>query len=543
MKKLLLTAMLALYMLSVQAELQFFRATWKDDPATSFVVGWTGDEATLHYGKVDNGTNFAAYPLQAGTTRSVDHRGLANKFVELTGLEPKTTYYFVLRTSSGELSPRMLFTTMSDNPNDCISFVSGGDTRDYIFWPDANPPAGISSWRDVRQMGFRLLAKVRPSFIAFSGDFVGGSYQQGVKSIRKQWEEWLEDWQVTIQPDGRLLPIIPSLGNHEEYDTKSLYDMFNIPSDANYFSLTFGGNLMKIYSLSSALAANAQSNQQQATWLENSLKIDTLPGPGKIRWKFGQYHKPMYAQGHTYAGEPVQINTWAKAFEQYGVRIGMEGHTHIYKVTWPCVPFGNSANQFFKKDDKFGTVYIGEGNMGAPLRVKRQPTAFTRELADNFSTFFFIVVNQDSVTIRTVIFENENLVGQTMSNEQCMDLPTGVTLYDASKGAQNGSEVVVYPFGQDRVEVPVSVRDIVVDYAEIYPNPVDKNLTINFGDKVPAKVTIEIFDAIGRLQQSEVLDNSRNKLKEYDMSKYLPGAYYVVVRSENAAQTVKVIKQ
>ena len=543
MKRILFTCVILLFTLSAFSQMQFFRATWKDDPATSFVVGWTGDEAVIHYGKTDQGTNFAAYPFSQGVSRAVTHRGLENKFIELTGLEPKTTYYFVLRNSSGVLSRRMLFTTMSDNPNDCISFVSGGDTRDYIFFPDSPPPAGISSWRDVRQMGFRMLAKVRPSFIAFSGDFIGGSYQQGIKSIRRQWEEWLEDWQLTLQPDGRLLPIIPALGNHEEYDTKSIYDMFNIPSEANYFSLTFGGNLMKIYSLSSALASNQASNQQQATWLENSLRNDTMPGPGKIRWKMGQYHKPMYAQGHTYAAEPVQINTWAKAFETYGVRLGMEGHTHIYKVTWPCVPFGNSANQFFKKDDKFGTVYIGEGNMGAPLRVKRQPTAYTRELADNFSTFFYLVVNQDSITIRTVIFENENLVDQNLSNEQCGDLPGGVTLFDESKGAQNGSLVVVYPFGQDRVEVPVGVRDYDVNYAEIYPNPVDRYLTLQFGDNAPGKVTIELYDAVGRLQQSQVMENTRHRKIEFDMGSFIPGAYYVVIKSETAAQTVKVIKQ
>lgn len=134
MKRILFTCVILLFTLSAFSQMQFFRATWKDDPATSFVVGWTGDEAVIHYGKTDQGTNFAAYPFSQGVSRAVTHRGLENKFIELTGLEPKTTYYFVLRNSSGVLSRRMLFTTMSDNPNDCISFVSGGDTRDYIFF-------------------------------------------------------------------------------------------------------------------------------------------------------------------------------------------------------------------------------------------------------------------------------------------------------------------------------------------------------------------------------------------------------------------------
>jgi acid phosphatase type 7 len=528
----------------VFAEIGFYRATWKDDPSTSLVIGWTGDEATFHFGTTDEGTNYAAYPNSIPTTRAVVHRNLNNKFVELTGLQPKTTYYGVLRTGDGELSRRLKFTTMSDNPDDCISFVSGGDTRDYIFFPDATPPPGINSWRDVRQEGFRLLSKVRPDFIAFSGDFIGGQYQQGVKTVRKQWEEWLEDWQATLEPDGRLLPIIPSLGNHEEYDTEALYEMFNIASSTNYFSLTFGGNLLKIYTLSSALTENSASHTAQNNWLENSLANDTLHGSGQIIWKAAQYHKPMYAFGGTYTNESHQISGWASRFQTFGVRIGMEGHSHSYKVTWPAVPFGNNVNRFFQRDDFFGTVYLGEGNMGAPMRQPKSVLpAYSREASGAFSSFFFLVVNKDSITVRTVIIENEITVAQLTDDEQCSDLPAGVSLYDASRGAVNG-DVVVYPFGQDRVTIPTGIKgNDLVEYATVYPNPVSDLLYLQFNSSVQGHLTLEIYNALGQLKDKKELRNVRSDLKEVNMKGYTPGAYYILLKSKDAAQTVKVIKQ
>ena len=155
-----------------------------------------------------------------------------------------TVYYFVIHDISGATSQRFKFHTLSITPNTPVSFISGGDSRDgfsllgvYI----ENCPSG--DCRQKRKDGNAIVAKIRPDFIAFNGDFV---QNQITSDISQEWNNWLDDWQLTISSDGKMYPLVLTQGNHE--DNSDMYNLFDIPMD-EYYTLDIHNGLIRFYSL------------------------------------------------------------------------------------------------------------------------------------------------------------------------------------------------------------------------------------------------------------------------------------------------------
>lgn len=520
-------------------DLKYFRASYNDDPATSITIGWTGIDATMYYGTTDFGTNYTQYPSNKTVTKtnSINYPGqttagsFVNKFIDLKNLSPKTTYYFVLKDANGKLSLRYSFRTMSNNPNDPISFISGGDTRDGLTGETCN-------CRGERQKSFTLLGKLCIDFITFSGDFVGGSYEKllGIKENRTQWEEWFTDWQLTLDPStNRLIPIIPTLGNHETNAADDL-KLFNVPTTANYFSFTFGGNLLHLVSLNSELP----NDNTQKTWFTNDLINNQ-----NIIWKGVTYHKPMVPQGY-YSPEPSLLANWAPLFSQYGVRLAMEGHTHIYKITFPAKYTGLSSSNYFVRNDSIGTAFIGEGNMGAPYRANLYSKfAFTREVGKNFTSFFHVRVSKDTMKITTVLVNANNAsLSYPSCSGQGQELATNVDVYDAPDGATNPATELIPPFGHsdfNTVTTGVKYNTKQLDVAKLYPNPADDEITLQIKKRLK-DAQIDMYDAMGKhiqsLYQIEDIDDI-----SVDLSYVPSGTYYVYIKTNEGSQTLKFLKK
>ena len=135
-----------------------------------------------------------SYAKRALPVRVLEYRGMNNHFARLEGLEPDAAYYFVICDSEG-VGRRLWFKTAPSKPQP-FTFISGGDSR-------SNPEA--------RREGNKLVAKLRPLFVLFGGDYSGSG-------TADQWKEWFADWQLTISEDGRIYPILATHGNHENAD-------------------------------------------------------------------------------------------------------------------------------------------------------------------------------------------------------------------------------------------------------------------------------------------------------------------------------------
>ena len=114
----------------MQAESRRFRCMWRDDPATTMVIGWeqvSGENPTLHYDVIDFGAQAVAYRNKKRPDRIIFSKGMHNHFVRLSGLSPNTVYYFVIKDSK-DVSQRMSFKTAPGNPNTRLSIIAGGDS-------------------------------------------------------------------------------------------------------------------------------------------------------------------------------------------------------------------------------------------------------------------------------------------------------------------------------------------------------------------------------------------------------------------------------
>ncbi len=375
----------------------------RNNPSNSMVIGWnqiSGNSPTVYYGMEDFGTDFEKYPNHQLPDRIIEFRGMNNHFVRLKNLVPNTAYYFIIKDSEGS-SKRFWFKTAPGN-NQQLSIISGGDSRNH---------------RMARQNANKLVAKLKPHVVLFGGDMTLGD-------TNKQWQEWMNDWQLTIASDNRLFPVIAARGNHEKED-KSIYNLFDTPSERNYYSVPVGNDFLRIYTLNTEIAIEGG----QTNWLKNDLKATK-----NTIWKIVQYHKPM--RPHTSGkreGNPQYI-AWASLFYKNNVHLVVECDAHTVKTTWPVKPSTKEgSDEGFIRDDINGTVYVGEGCWGAPLRKNDDNKTWTRN-SGMFNQFKWIFVSNDKIVCRTVRTDNAEEVAE-LSNENVFELPNNIDIWNPTNGA------------------------------------------------------------------------------------------------------------
>jgi acid phosphatase type 7 len=197
-----------------------------------------------------------------------------------------------------------------------------------------------------------------------------------------RWYEFFDAYMNTlISDDGRAIPILVTLGNHEtvsgywlrderfpdhleEYrqddETRSIlapyfFKFFAMPGQPGYNVLDFGDYMSFI--LLDSDHANPVAGEQ-TEWLESTL----IEREG-IPHIFPIYHVTAYPSHRDFdhhRGIPGRIReNWVPLFEKYGVRIAFEKHDHTYKRTYPI-----RNNRI----DPAGITYIGDGAWGVSTR-------------------------------------------------------------------------------------------------------------------------------------------------------------------------------
>ncbi|WP_075343946.1 purple acid phosphatase family protein [Tenacibaculum agarivorans] len=401
MKKFYFLLLACIGILNVSANTDKYRLTLRDDPATTIVIGWnqiSGSNPRVYYGTTDYGTNYNNYAFSMAPTKAVSYKGMNNHFARLTGLQPNTAYYFVIRDSQGT-SRRLWFKTAPAN-NSRLSFIAGGDSRNN---------------RTPRRNANLLVSKLKPHAVLFGGDMTDDD-------TSSQWQTWFNDWQLTIASDGRMFPIIAARGNHED-SNNSIYNLFDVPSTSIYYAITFGNNLVRTYTLNTEISISGN----QTTWLRNDLtSTNTI-------WKMAQYHKPMRPHVRFKSEGNSQYGNWARLFYDNNVKLVVECDAHTVKTTWPVRPSSSSGNdEGFKRDDN-GTTYVGEGCWGAPLRSNDDNKDWTRN-SGRFNQFKWIFVDENKIETRTIRVDNASSVG-SVSNSNSFQIPSNLDIWNPSNGS------------------------------------------------------------------------------------------------------------
>jgi acid phosphatase type 7 len=347
------------FSLPLSAQPKHWRATWWSNPSTTIAIGWTQTnkgEATIHYGERNLDTDDQAYPYEFKV--NTPERG-KTYWAQLSGLKPNTEYAFQVQTDDGMSRP-LWFRTAAAQPHR-MTIVAGGDSRNH---------------RIIRKMANRTVAELQPDFVLFGGDYTSSD-------SKKQWRRWLEDWQLTIAEHGRLIPLIPAQGNH---DSKSrLGRIWGRAHPKFYYGLSFGGQLLRVYTLNSERPAGGA----QGKWLDHDLTLhkETLI-------KFAQYHKPMRPHVRMKSEGQDEYIHWAPLFAKHKVDLAIECDSHMMKMTYPLWPNRDGEDGFERVGR--GTVFIGEGGWGAPLRSVSDQKSWT-QMSARLNHFFYIEIEKTGV--------------------------------------------------------------------------------------------------------------------------------------------------
>ena len=397
---------LAMSTTGVLAKTDKYRLIWNSAPESSITVGWCqkdGKNPRVHYGEANNGDQ--ELPLSHGVDRKSTHHKIESRFARLTGLKADTLYYFVIRDSNSE-SRRFSFKTAPAGAAS-FSFAAGGDSRNH---------------RDARQRANRVVSKIRPLFVCFGGDMIN-------KSNHESWVGWLDDWQLTTGKDGHMIPIIAARGNHE--GKQDIHSFFDTPHENDYYAVGFGSGFLRVYTLNS----NIVRGGEQGKWLAQDLSEHN-----DFKWKVAHYHHPFRPHQSGKSEQDAQYKAWASLFFKHGLNLAIECDSHVVKRTWPLRPSNEEGSQQgFIRDDKLGTVFIGEGCWGAPLRRNNDDKSWTRA-SESFNQVNWICVTPEKMFARSILADSVENASQVKDSEP-FTLPEGLEIWEP----ENGAEVIIPP--------------------------------------------------------------------------------------------------
>ncbi len=379
---------------------------WVRDPATTMIVNWVDlyPEGTTELYWRQEGV--ADWKQAKAARRGIPPSGLHRCSLELTELQPDTRYEISIGKIPEKNAKPLFFRTM---PRDLkarpVRFLNGGDTM---------------ATREMFEAMNRQAALLEPDFVVLGGDL---AYENGIWAMRVV--EWLQSWTRTVvTKDGRLLPLVAGIGNHEvrgHYngkvpgDAPYYYGLFTLPDGRASRTLDFGRYLSLVL-LDSAHTEPIQGAQTQ--WLERALLERT-----EQQFLFPFYHYPAWGttkapkQG-TPLDNPVAIairSHWVPLFERFGISAAFEHDHHNFKRTHPILDG--------KRDDERGLLYLGDGAWGVLVRtVPAEGSAWWLAKAEARNHLWCIDLRGDGVAaIRA--FDSQGMVFDTVQLNRARTKP------------------------------------------------------------------------------------------------------------------------
>ena len=386
-------------------KVRFVRVVFNSIASEEATVIWhqeSGEFTRFIYSEGDSKTESADKMKLINKISSTNNaRGFNTHILRLTNLSPNTKYSFKIVDTDGEGS-LYYFSTCSNSPNDRISFIAGGDSRDRSV---------------IRRKANLLVSKLKAHAVLFNGDFTG-------LDLPNQWVEWFTDWEYSISSDGRITPLVVTRGNHE-LSNSILVKLFDVPSRGVFYSTEFGGNLLNLVSLNSEILKIG---------VQKIFLASTLKKHEDFIWQIAQYHRPIRPHVKHKKEMETQYRNFVPLFEKYrNLRLCLENDSHTCKITWPIVSSETEgSSEGFIRDDEKGIVYAGEGCWGAPLRAADDFKPWTRDAAA-VNQFNWIFIAKDKIELRTILYENAEDVTE-LTEETRFSMPQNINLWNPSNG-------------------------------------------------------------------------------------------------------------
>lgn len=192
-----------------------------------------------------------------------------------------------------------------------------------------------------------------------------------------------------------------------------------------YYGITCGDNLVRAYVLNTEISIAGE----QTDWLKKDLANNK-----KALWRIAQYHKPMRPHVGGKREGNGQYMEWANLFYKEKVKLVVECDAHTVKTTWPLKPSTeDKSEEGFVRDNRKGTVYVGEGCWGAPLRPSDDSKSWTRDHG-SFNQFKWIFIDKKHIELRTIKVDNAEEVS-SVSNDNPFKIPRNLDIWKPENGA------------------------------------------------------------------------------------------------------------
>ena len=370
--------------------------TWEGDPCTTMTAQWLrgpglGDRPEKGKGEVVKWKEVQAADwktLKTSSTDFPDPEKLGMARWGLVGarwhdLKPDTDYLFQI----GE-APVRKFRSAPDHLRKPLVFVEGGDVD------------VMESSAQIMRVG----SQQDPLFMSVGGDLAYGDGHDVVREI-KFWEQWSE---VARAPDGRIIPFVAGIGNHE---VKGGYvqegaTFAQMKERAPFFYALFGGLYRKeepvaldfgnYLSLLLMDSGHVLPIPSQTAWLKKNLEMRK-----SVPWVFASWHVPAFPSFRSWREQKEIVQSreeWVPVLEASEVTAVFNHHEHNL--------------QRVETEGKAGRKipFMGNGALGVEARPQQCPES--KALSKAFSQSDYVNVVQlraDGVTVRSLGSKGEEL--------------------------------------------------------------------------------------------------------------------------------------
>ncbi len=370
------------------------RVVWSGKPQTEAMIVWDGEtadnSALLLYDTVSRKKGARNYAFSAPVAESglyvegakkkeaedepaVENPELFYHHVPLKNLEPGTVYYLAVKDASGPGREYRFKTAPRDGQSFKIIFA--GDSRSRI---------------DVaRKINMQIRGMVANDD-SIAALLHGGDY--AVTTSRDVWKDWLEAYALSTTEDGKLLPIIPIIGNHDVPGKSPIFrQAYGNPGGTGDYYLQRLTSSVAIIALNTEISAEGK----QREFLEKSLAALKKEN---VKWQLAAYHKPAFPAVKQPSAAKV---SWVPLFEEYGIDLALESDGHCIKRTVPIRGDSEAAD---------GVVYLGEGGYGAPQRDPKPDRWYLQgenAFASKGDHIMMLEITPDAINYSTILDTGE----------------------------------------------------------------------------------------------------------------------------------------
>lgn len=435
---------------------------------TSFEVAWRTTQAEV--GVLEVGLEKGVY------TRSWQENGLKKKHhLKADGLEPGQQYFYRIRSAGRTLIEDELAATIAPPEEQKVSFFVLGDSG-----------VGNDEQYQVFDQMKRNYLQDDVDFLVHVGDVHQGDGARYDRIYFDVYSDLLKKFNWFL-----------SVGNHDTYtDNAAPYlDDFYLPannpdSTERYYSYRWANTYF--VSLDSNLPRHKGTAQYE--FLQEALESEEQKS---ALWTVVFFHHPPYCEyWPAWGGDEKIQEHWLPLFEEHGVDLVLNGHTHAYER--------GSLN---------GTTYVISGGGGGGLDVYARDYEHI-ELSTGIHHFSRVDIDKGTLRFKA-IDRNGALVDEFILEKSTVHLDPN------DKHDQN----------RFKLNNQLNIRN--------NPNPFNPSTLVEFELKQASNVTIEVYDNLGSLVSSTVTKwmPSGFHTKYLNLQGQATGTYYVRVTHDYGQQT------